>query len=81
MHLLKSDLLNCHLVKEVNNGQLRLDQLDVEFLLKLIKKLSISRNIFVHEFDEMGHVRVEGHRHVVGEVVGHADGLVQKATF
>ena len=49
-----------------------MNEFDVEFLLKLIKKLSVGRDFPVHVLDDVTNVGIEGHGHVVGKVVGDA---------
>ncbi len=58
-----------------------MNEFDVEFLLKLIKKLSVGRDFTVHVLDEVTNVGIEGHGHVVGKVVGDAFSFKMQIVF
>jgi hypothetical protein len=65
-HWIINHSLDGNLMEQVNDGQPGFDQVDVQLLLKLVQKTDIVRNTLVHELDQVSHVGVQSHGHVVG---------------
>jgi len=59
----------CHFVKQFRQSQTGRYKFNVKFNLQLLQQQVVRRDLLAHELDDVAHVRVQRHRHVVGQVV------------